>query len=85
MAINLSEEIKMEEWVFFLTGGNSLENPFKNYISWLPDKSWDELCKLDKLSTFEVFDRQTFINIVFQMISSKILRINSIGTIKCTF
>jgi dynein heavy chain len=54
MAINLSEKINMEEWVFFLTGGVSLDNPFKNNTSWLPNKNWDELCRLDKLHKFEV-------------------------------
>lgn len=54
MAINLSEEIDKDEWLFFLTGGISLNNPFKNQISWLQNKSWDELCRLDNLPKFKV-------------------------------
>lgn len=54
MAINLSEEINTDEWIFFLTSGISLNNPFKNPISWLQDKSWDELCRLDNLPKFKV-------------------------------
>lgn len=54
MAINLSKEIDKDEWLFFLTGGISLNNPFKNQISWLQNKSWDELCRLDNLPKFKV-------------------------------
>lgn len=54
MAINLSEEFDMDEWIFFLTGGIGLDNPFQNNISWLQDKSWNELCRLDNLSKFKV-------------------------------
>jgi len=54
MAINLSEELDMDEWIFFLTGGISLDNPFKNQISWLQNKSWDELCRLENLPKFKV-------------------------------
>jgi len=41
--------------MFFLTGGVGLENKEENPASdWLSDKSWDELCRLDRLSqTFE--------------------------------
>lgn len=60
MAINLSEEINMDEWIFFLTGGISLENPFKNQISWLQDKNWNELCRLDSLPKFQVISLISF-------------------------
>lgn len=60
MAINLSEEINIDEWIFFLTGGISLDNPFKNQISWLQEKSWNELCRLDSLPKFQVIPSTYF-------------------------
>lgn len=54
MAINLSQEFDMDQWIFFLTGGVSLDNTFKNPIIWLQNKSWDELCRLDNLPKFKV-------------------------------
>lgn len=54
MAVRLSTEINPEEWLFFLTGGISLENPVQNKISWLQDLSWDELCRLDNIEKFKV-------------------------------
>lgn len=54
MAINLSEEINTDEWIFFLTSEISLDNPLKNPISWLQDESWDELCRLNNLPKFKV-------------------------------
>lgn len=54
MAVRLSTEIDPEEWLFFLTGGVSLDNPIKNKISWLQDISWDELCRLNNLPKFKV-------------------------------
>lgn len=54
MAVRLSTEINPEEWLFFLTGGISLENPLQNKIIWLQDLSWDELCRLDNIEKFKV-------------------------------
>ena len=42
--------------MFFLTGGVGLENTKKNPASdWLPDKSWDELCRMADLEAFNGF------------------------------
>ncbi|KAM6121199.1 LOW QUALITY PROTEIN: dynein axonemal heavy chain 12 [Pterocles gutturalis] len=39
-------ELEHQEFMFFLTGGVGLKNECKNPDpSWLPDKSWDELCR----------------------------------------
>uniref|UniRef100_A0A8B9BSN7 Dynein axonemal heavy chain 12 n=1 Tax=Anser brachyrhynchus TaxID=132585 RepID=A0A8B9BSN7_9AVES len=44
-------EIERQEFMFLLTGGVGLKNKYKNPDpSWLPDKSWDELCLI--VSTF---------------------------------
>uniref|UniRef100_A0A8C6ZHI9 Dynein heavy chain 7, axonemal n=1 Tax=Nothoprocta perdicaria TaxID=30464 RepID=A0A8C6ZHI9_NOTPE len=41
-------EIERQEFMFLLTGGVGLKNKYKNPDpSWLPDKSWDELCLIE--------------------------------------
>lgn len=44
----------MAQWLFLLTGGVGLENPYVNPTEWLPAKQWDELCRLDQVEGFEV-------------------------------
>ncbi|XP_031463952.1 dynein heavy chain 12, axonemal isoform X1 [Phasianus colchicus] len=43
-------EIEHQEFMFLLTAGVGLKNKYKNPDpSWLPDKSWDELCRASEI------------------------------------
>ncbi|XP_025934664.1 dynein heavy chain 12, axonemal [Apteryx rowi] len=47
-------EIERLEFMFLLTGGVGLKNKYKNPDpSWLPDKSWDELCRASEIPAFK--------------------------------
>ncbi|XP_073448349.1 dynein axonemal heavy chain 12 [Aquarana catesbeiana] len=48
------KEIKYQEFMFLLTGGVGLQNNVANPApSWLPDKSWDEICRASDLNSFK--------------------------------
>lgn len=49
-----------KEFMFFLTGGISMENTYENPTPWLPKSSWDEICRVDSLPIFAGF-RESFV------------------------
>uniref|UniRef100_A0A8D9AUP0 Dynein heavy chain 7, axonemal n=2 Tax=Cacopsylla melanoneura TaxID=428564 RepID=A0A8D9AUP0_9HEMI len=56
LAVNLrfkAETINMEDWMFLLTGGVGLDNPYKNPTTWMASQSWDELCRLGDYTNFQ--------------------------------
>ncbi|XP_076648121.1 dynein heavy chain at 36C [Halictus rubicundus] len=53
--LNKRGEISIPQWMFLLTGGVGLDNPFASPAAWLPSKSWDELCRLDNVPGFQGF------------------------------
>ncbi|KAK7874036.1 hypothetical protein R5R35_004587 [Gryllus longicercus] len=49
-------QMARDSLMFFLTGGVGLENTLANPApDWLPDKSWDEACRLNDLPVFKGF------------------------------
>ncbi|XP_043498185.1 dynein axonemal heavy chain 7-like isoform X3 [Polistes fuscatus] len=63
LVINLlkqQEKLPISQWIFLLTGGIGLDNPYVNPTAWLPVKQWDELCRLDKVEGF-IGIRENFI------------------------
>ncbi|KAM4720749.1 dynein axonemal heavy chain 12 [Rhinophrynus dorsalis] len=48
------KDIEHQEFMFLLTGGVGLQNNVSNPApSWLPDKSWDEICRASELPSFK--------------------------------
>jgi len=54
-----NKEVDENEWHFLLTRGVGLENRHHSAVSWLPNQSWDELCRLESIPAFRDI-RKTF-------------------------
>lgn len=48
-------EMDHDEYIFLITGGIAVENPLKKPVEWLPDKGWDEICRINDLRVFAGF------------------------------
>ncbi|XP_075981520.1 dynein heavy chain at 62B [Anticarsia gemmatalis] len=48
-------EMSTDEHMFLITGGIAVENPIKKPNDWVPDKSWDEICRISDLPAFKGF------------------------------
>lgn len=54
--INLMKSVNLidnSEWLFLLTGGIGLDNPFKNPAKWLGVQNWNEICRLSDFPNFK--------------------------------
>uniref|UniRef100_A0A8C3L5I1 Dynein axonemal heavy chain 12 n=1 Tax=Chrysolophus pictus TaxID=9089 RepID=A0A8C3L5I1_CHRPC len=57
-------EIERQEFMFLLTAGVGLKNKYKNPDpSWLPDKSWDELCRASEIPALKGLSEKFMHNI----------------------
>lgn len=54
--MNYKQQLDQDQYLFYLTGGVSVENPLENPApGWLSSKSWDEFCRLSDLPSFNGF------------------------------
>ncbi|XP_045466215.1 dynein axonemal heavy chain 7-like isoform X2 [Harmonia axyridis] len=49
-------KLPTQDFMFLLTGGVVIENPHPNPLKWLPNKSWDEMCRAQSMKQFEGVD-----------------------------
>lgn len=74
LAINLLEQrgkLCPSHWMFLLTGGVGIDNPYVNPTTWLPTKQWNELCNLDEVQEFSVSLKSEFT--IFVYVSTYVL------------
>ncbi|CAB3257081.1 unnamed protein product [Arctia plantaginis] len=50
-----SGKMDRDEYLFLIMGGICVQNPNKKPFEWLSDKSWDEICRLNDLPTYNGF------------------------------
>ncbi|XP_076664543.1 dynein axonemal heavy chain 7 [Andrena cerasifolii] len=63
LAINLLQQqgkLPLTQWMFLLTGGIVIDNPYANPTTWLPSGQWNEICNLDTIEGFSNI-RETFV------------------------
>ncbi|XP_037873641.1 dynein axonemal heavy chain 12 [Bombyx mori] len=60
-----TEKMNVDEYKFLITGGIAVENHLKKPVEWLPDKAWDEICRLNDLKAFRAF-RDDFVKTIIK-------------------
>ncbi|XP_011500273.1 PREDICTED: dynein heavy chain 7, axonemal-like [Ceratosolen solmsi marchali] len=64
LTINLLKsegKLSNRQWMFILTGGISLNDPYPNPHIWLPLQAWKEVCRLDDILEFKGI-KSSFVN-----------------------
>lgn len=69
VSIRAEKKIDKHELIFLMTGGVGLQNNIPNPVpDWLLDKSWDEICRLDELSSYKGIEHMSIFTYQYYII-----------------